>query len=235
MSSENDPEARKLSVAELLAQHGGGQTTDGVTGRRRRGEDAAEETAPHAIIDRVRGTNPRVAPAAEPETDGEALRPEPSQEASPRAAQPVTRHLPAVTGDGPTEQDSPAAAPDGTATELQPVIDDTAEDAGNLDAAEGAGNARRTEGSSGVGEWLGILGVIVGGVLGGAAVWLLFNWLWGRAWIVALVVAALVVAGAAVGVRTLWRLRDAVTLILTVAAGLIVTFSPAILLALRSS
>jgi hypothetical protein len=230
MSSENEPEARKLTVAELLAQHGGGQTTDGVTGRRRRGEDAAEETAPHAIIDRVRGTKPRAAPAAEPETDGEALEPEPSRQASPRAAEPVTRHLPAMTQDGATEQDGPGEAQGGTATELQPAIDDTHEDASSPDA-----DGRRTGGSSTAREWLGVLGVIAGGVLGGAAVWLLFNWLWGRAWIVALVVAALVVAGAAVGVRTLWRLRDAMTMVLTVVAGLIVTFSPAILLALRSS
>jgi uncharacterized membrane protein YcjF (UPF0283 family) len=83
-------------------------------------------------------------------------------------------------------------------------------------------------------EWLGLLGVIVGGVIGGAAVWLLFNWLWTRQWIVALVIAILVIAGAALAVRTLWRSRDAATLILTVVAGLIVTVSPAILLSLRS-
>jgi hypothetical protein len=228
MSADSDPGARKLTVAELLAQHGGGAATEQPTGRRRRGEDAAEETAPHAIIDRVRGTNPRMTPAGEPETNGA----EPSGPAEPaRPAEPVTRHLPTVTEDEPARQE-------GTATDLQPARDDGLDDLDSLDDLDEAYDADVEDDEpaehSPLREWLGLVGVIVGGVVGGAAVWLLFNWLWGRRWIIALVVAVLVIAGAALGVRTLWRSRDAATMILTVVAALIVTVSPAILLVLRS-
>jgi hypothetical protein len=213
MSSENEPEPRKLTVAELLAQNGAGQATEGVTGRRRRGEDAAEETAPQAIIDRVRGARPDAAPAGEPDADGAAPGPATSGPAGSA---------------GPGE---PAGPHGDTAARLQPAGDGELGESESHEAADDGGNP---EHPSALREWAGLLGVIVGGVLAGAAVWLLFNWLWGRAWVIALVVAVLVVAGAALGVRKLWRIRDAVTEVLAVLAGLIVTVSPAILLALRS-
>jgi hypothetical protein len=234
MSSENEPETRKLTVAELLGQHGGGQAADGVTGRRRRGEDAAEETAPQAIIERVRGTEPKPGPGSEPATDGEAPGSGPSRPAErPRLAEPVTRHLPAVTEDEPAEQDGAPAGQGGMAAGPQPAVEDAPADAESRDAAAGTDGGEPAEGSSAVREWFGLVGAIVGGVVGGAAVWLLFNWLWGRAWVIALVVAVLVVAGAVIGVRSLWRLRDWVTLVLTAVAGLVATVSPAILLTLR--
>lgn len=70
MSSDNDPNDRQRTVAELLAEHGKHPTAN-PRRRRRRTEDAAEETAPQAIIARVRadsGAIPRVQPPAEQES-----------------------------------------------------------------------------------------------------------------------------------------------------------------------
>ena len=83
-------------------------------------------------------------------------------------------------------------------------------------------------------EWLTLVGLIAAGVVGGAAVWLGFDWLWG------VLPAAAVVAAAAVIVAMVWIVRrirrgsgpDTQTTVLAVLVGLVVTVSPAALLLL---
>jgi hypothetical protein len=82
-------------------------------------------------------------------------------------------------------------------------------------------------------EWLIMLGQLALGVVGGAAVWLGFNWLWGFLPAAALVVALLVTTGLVLIVRKIRRAEDLQTTVLAVLVGLVVTVSPAALLLLN--
>lgn len=78
--------------------------------------------------------------------------------------------------------------------------------------------------------WLTMVAQLALGVVGGAAVWLGFNWLWGRLPVAALVVAVVVTAGLVFIVRKIRRADDLNTTVLAVLVGLVVTVSPAMLL-----
>ncbi|GAA4436850.1 hypothetical protein GCM10023148_43480 [Actinokineospora soli] len=78
--------------------------------------------------------------------------------------------------------------------------------------------------------WLTMIGQLALGVVGGAAVWLGFNWLWGYLPMAALVAAVVVIAGLVYIVRKIRRADDLNTTILAVLVGLVVTVSPAMLL-----
>ena len=82
-------------------------------------------------------------------------------------------------------------------------------------------------------EWLLMAAQLAGGVIGGAAIWLAFNWLWGVLPAAALVVAILVTVGLVLVVRKIRRAEDLQTTVLAVLVGLIVTVSPAALLLLK--
>jgi hypothetical protein len=82
-------------------------------------------------------------------------------------------------------------------------------------------------------EWLIMLGQLALGVIGGAAVWLGFNWLWGFLPQAALVVALVVTVGLVLIVRKIRRAEDLQTTVLAVLVGLVVTVSPAALLLLN--
>jgi hypothetical protein len=82
-------------------------------------------------------------------------------------------------------------------------------------------------------EWLVMGGQLALGVLGGAAVWLGFNWLWGFLPQAALVVALAVTVGLVLIVRKIRRAEDLQTTVLAVLVGLVVTVSPAALLLLN--
>jgi hypothetical protein len=69
-------------------------------------------------------------------------------------------------------------------------------------------------------------------VIGGAAVWLGFNWLWGKLPQAALVAALAVIVGLVWIVRKIRRADDLQTTGLAVLVGLFVTVSPAALLLL---
>jgi hypothetical protein len=71
------------------------------------------------------------------------------------------------------------------------------------------------------------------GVIGGAAIWLGFNWLWGFMPQAALVVALAVIVGLVLIVRKIRRAEDLQTTFLAVLVGLVVTVSPAALLLLN--
>jgi hypothetical protein len=79
-------------------------------------------------------------------------------------------------------------------------------------------------------QWLVLAGQLALGVVGGAAVWLGFNWLWVTLPAAALVVALLVVVGLVWIVRKIRRAEDLQTTVLAVLVGLVVTVSPAALL-----
>ncbi|KAA9164879.1 hypothetical protein FPZ12_006335 [Amycolatopsis acidicola] len=81
-------------------------------------------------------------------------------------------------------------------------------------------------------QWLSMAAQLALGVLGGAAVWLGFNWLWGQIPAAALVAALVVVVGLVWIVRKIRRADDIQTMVLAVLVGLVVTVSPAALLLL---
>jgi hypothetical protein len=87
--------------------------------------------------------------------------------------------------------------------------------------------------SSPVKEWLSMAGQLAIGVVGGAALWLGFNWLWGQLPAAALAVALVVIVGLVWVVRKIRRADDLQTTILTVLVGLVVTVSPAAMLLLN--
>jgi hypothetical protein len=82
-------------------------------------------------------------------------------------------------------------------------------------------------------EWATMAGQLALGVIGGAAVWLGFNWLWGFLPQAALVVALAVIVGLVLIVRKIRRAEDLQTTVLAVLVGLVVTVSPAALLLLN--
>jgi hypothetical protein len=69
-------------------------------------------------------------------------------------------------------------------------------------------------------------------VVGGAAVWLGFNYLWGMLPQAALGAAVVVIVGLVLIVRKLRKAEDLQTTVLAVLVGLVVTVSPAVLLLL---
>ncbi|WP_447004641.1 hypothetical protein ACRAKI_34470 [Saccharothrix isguenensis] len=83
-------------------------------------------------------------------------------------------------------------------------------------------------------EWLVMIGQLAVGVLGGAALWLGFSFLWRTAAPAALVVALGVTVGLVMVVRKIRRADDLQTTVLAVLVGLIVTVSPAAMLLVKS-
>lgn len=81
-------------------------------------------------------------------------------------------------------------------------------------------------------QWLSMAAQLALGVVGGAGVWLGFNWLWGKIPAAALVAAVVVIAGLVWIVRRIRRADDIQTTVLAVLVGLVVTVSPAALLLL---
>ncbi len=81
-------------------------------------------------------------------------------------------------------------------------------------------------------EWLAVAAQLTLGVVGGAGVWLLFNWLWMQIPAAALVAALAVVVGLVWIVRKIRKAEDMQTTVLAVLVGVVVTVSPAALLLL---
>jgi hypothetical protein len=88
------------------------------------------------------------------------------------------------------------------------------------------------EPTSPVRQWLSMAGQLALGVLGGAGVWLAFNWLWGFLPAAALGGAVVVIVGLVWIVRYIRKAEDMQTTVLAVLVGLVVTVSPAALLLL---
>ncbi|MGH3824604.1 MAG: hypothetical protein ACRDRA_17490, partial [Pseudonocardiaceae bacterium] len=79
-------------------------------------------------------------------------------------------------------------------------------------------------------EWAAMVSQIGIGVVGGAALWLVCEWLWLRIPVAALVVALAVITGLVWVVRRVRRAEDLQTTVIAVLVGLFVTVSPAALL-----
>lgn len=113
--------------------------------------------------------------------------------------------------------------------------DEDDEGPAGLDDAEEAEEEAEEEASRSAGkEWLVMIGQLAVGVLGGAALWLAFNYLWSAIPAAALVVALAVTVGLVLLVRKIRRADDLQTTILAVLVGLIVTVSPAAMLLVKS-
>ncbi|MGH3911328.1 MAG: hypothetical protein ACRDRM_10920 [Pseudonocardiaceae bacterium] len=86
------------------------------------------------------------------------------------------------------------------------------------------------EATSPVREWVVMATQIGVGVVGGAVLWLICEWLWQRIPVLALVVALAVITGLVWVVRRVRRAEDLQTTVIAVLVGLFVTVSPAALL-----
>jgi hypothetical protein len=80
--------------------------------------------------------------------------------------------------------------------------------------------------------WLVMAVQLAFSVVGGAAVWLGFNYLWGKLPQAALGAAIVLIVGLVLIVRKLRKAEDLQTTVLAVLVGLVVTVSPAVLLLL---
>jgi hypothetical protein len=78
-------------------------------------------------------------------------------------------------------------------------------------------------------EWLSMAGQLAIGVVGGAALWLGFNYLWGKLPTAALVVALVVTVGMVWVVRKIRHQEDLWTTIITMVVSLVITMSPVLL------
>jgi hypothetical protein len=79
-------------------------------------------------------------------------------------------------------------------------------------------------------EWLMTIVQLVAGAVAGAALWLMFQWLWRSQPMIAAVAGVLVTVVAVLLVRRIWRSSDLRSTVMTLLIGLFVTMSPAVLL-----
>ncbi|MFC0439533.1 hypothetical protein [Kutzneria buriramensis] len=98
---------------------------------------------------------------------------------------------------------------------------------GALEVEDGEA-AEETEGSPGK-QWLMMIAQLAIGVVGGAALWLGFQWLWNALPAAALAAAVAVIVALVIVVRRIRKADDLQTMVLAVLVGLIVTVSPAAL------
>jgi hypothetical protein len=98
---------------------------------------------------------------------------------------------------------------------------------GALDVDE-AEDGEQAEGSPAK-QWLMMIAQLAIGVVGGAALWLGFQWLWNALPAAALAAAVAVIVALVIVVRRIRKADDLQTMVLAVLVGLIVTVSPAAL------
>jgi hypothetical protein len=254
MRRSSEPEERaQFTVAELLARYGEAAPT---TGRRHR--RAAEDASPMEDMEDA-AAQPAAAPVVERNWvgtgDPDLFRSYSPQHDSTDATQP---HLNGRAGRGWTPAVGPpsvvagrvpapsplvarrtplnrTALPDGPVTDQLPRLDPVPVDPApraiperNENVAADAVQAR--EPGSPLWEWAVMMSQIGIGVVGGAALWLVCEWLWQRIPVVALVVALAVITGLVWVVRRVRCAEDLQTTVIAVLVGLFVTVSPAALL-----
>jgi hypothetical protein len=91
-------------------------------------------------------------------------------------------------------------------------------------------DADSAEAPSPLWEWAAMVSQVGLGVVGGATLWLICEWLWQRIPVVALVVALGLITAMVWVVRRVRRAEDLQTTVIAVLVGLFVTVSPAALL-----
>jgi hypothetical protein len=144
----------------------------------------------------------------------------PPVSASATSAQPVT--APPAKPEAVTSQLGKAQVPAGLGTAVRvPEQNGTATVEVDSDAGESG---------SPLWEWAAMVSQVGLGVVGGATLWLICEWLWQRIPVVALVVALGLITGMVWVVRRVRRAEDLQTTVIAVLVGLFVTVSPAALL-----
>ncbi|QFU94212.1 hypothetical protein [Amycolatopsis sp. YIM 10] len=133
--------------------------------------------------------------------------------------------------DGPPRRNRAPGYDDGFDTELDAQDGDFAELDDPYGGVAGVDELPEEEASPGK-QWLVMGAQLALGVVGGAGVWLGFNWLWGRLPAAALIAALVVIVALVWIVRKIRRADDIQTTVLAVLVGLVVTVSPAALLLL---
>lgn len=118
----------------------------------------------------------------------------------------------------------PAAVADSLAAEPR-AADAPADERPARRPAEGV--AEPEDAGSPLRQWLVMAGQLAGGIVGGAGLWLGFNFLWRQIPLLALVLAAVVTVGLVLGVRKIRQAEDLQTTVLAVLVGLVVTVTPA--------
>ncbi|MGH3718754.1 MAG: hypothetical protein ACRDRI_07920 [Pseudonocardiaceae bacterium] len=225
MRRSSEPEERaQLTVAELLARYGEPAPAPGRRHRRAAEDpfatadttaqpaDQNEVTQPHLIGRAGQGWAPAVGPASVVAERMPVIPPPAAARAPLRGASlfddgPVTEQLPRLD---PVLVAVPVAVP--------------------VDPAPAADEAQEQESGSPLWEWAVMVSQIGIGIVGGAALWLICEWLWQRIPLVALVVALAVITGLVWVVRRVRRAEDLQTTVIAVLVGLFVTVSPAALL-----
>ncbi len=142
-------------------------------------------------------------------------------------AAPVTGQPPAGLDDGDWDERPLAGA--GPTVAHPPLVPQpgTAEDPDSYGAD---GDHPAGEEASTTREWLVMATQLGTGVIGGAALWLAFQWMWRSIPVLALAVALVVITGLVWVVRVLRKAEDLQTTVVAVLVGLFVTVSPAALL-----
>ncbi len=138
--------------------------------------------------------------------------------------------VPAYTTSWPSRPRPPASAPPASAQApagLGAATRAVAEQNANTDFDQDIQDA---ESASPLWEWAAMVSQIGIGVVGGATLWLMCEWLWQRIPVLALVVALAVITGLVWIVRRVRRAEDLQTTVIAVLVGLFVTVSPAALL-----
>ncbi|MGB6164728.1 MAG: hypothetical protein WCF33_00295 [Pseudonocardiaceae bacterium] len=234
MRRSSEPEERaQFTVAELLARYGEAAPT---TGRRHR--RAPEDAFPIEDKEDMKDA------ATQPQLNGRA-----GQGWTPAVVPPPVVPPPVVAGRVPAPQPlftrrtslNQTALPDGPVTEQLPRLVPVPVDPLNSivpvaraipeqDENAAAEEAQAREHGSPLWEWAVMVSQIGIGVVGGAALWLICEWLWQRIPLVALVVALAVITGLVWVVRRVRRAEDLQTTVIAVLVGLFVTVSPAALL-----
>ena len=248
---------RTVHVSELLAAHGRTVAPSGRRRRRAEPDEVAPESAP--VVEGPVGEKSATAPVGEQsatapvgEQSATALLDLPSRgapterdEVTDRAsADGVALDMRAMAA--ATEAESPAdQSPVDVDVDVDVLVVPADQSPVDVDvdvpvvpgdvAVEGEPGATGAEPTpvparrSPVREWAVVGAQLVGALVGGAALWLAFRWLWEWHSVVALVLSAVVIVGLVVVVRVLRRAEDLFSTVLAVLAGLIVTVSPPVL------
>ena len=259
MTTGDDGESpsRKVHVSELLAAHGRTVVPSGRRRRRADPDEDGTESAPveqapveeqsaTALLDPPRRGAPAERDEVTDRTSTDEVTPDIRAVATADEAEaPADQSpVPAPVPDVPAAPDVPAVpepvavvpadqspVPEVPAAPDQPPVPVVPDDV----AVEGEPGATGAEPPpvpvrrNPVREWAVVGAQLVGALVGGAALWFAFRWLWEWHSVVALVLSAVVIVGLVVVVRVLRRAEDLFSTVLAVLAGLIVTVSPPVL------
>lgn len=204
-------------------------------------------STPDAIVDRLNGSRSAVAPvqpATPPPPSKRAGTPPPPSKRAAAPSKPMTppvppppRRTPLVPAEGITDEFDVVEDEYVYDDDLDYIEDELGDDepellAGRNEPADVDELDEDAEELSHRQQWLAVGAQLAAGVVGGAVVWLLFNWLWNSLPAVALVAALIVTAGLVWIVRNIRKAEDMQSTVLAVLVGLVVTVSPAALLLL---